>query len=487
MKKNMLLKLCIAASVVTLLSAVNFKEVRAEDKMKSAKEVASEMGIGWNLGNTFDSHGDWIVEETEGSVKDFETAWKNPVTTKAMIDKVKEAGFKTVRIPITWKQHMGKAPNYTVDEAWMDRINEVVDYVIDDGLYAIIDVHHDEEWCIPTAVAKEKSKEQLEALWTQIATRFKEYDSHLIFETLNEPRVIGSELEWMGGSSEEREAVNELNEAALKTIRSTGGNNKERAIMMPTYAASGSVEAVGGYKVSNDPNTIVSIHAYYPSEFALELGKKTTWDSEKDKAAFTNAFMYYYYYFAFQGKPVVLGEFGCIAKGNLPSRVAYIKDYVEEATKYGIPCILWDNGDIVDNGEYSFGIFDRRNLTWSYPEIKNAAIDTYYRVFREMKADVIKSSKDLELNVNKTEWENGYKLSFDIKNTSSNEAKGWSLKIKKGVLNIVKQWNVNVTYEGDYIIVKPNLGFETIAPDSSFSFNLLGEGKLDVLECELEQ
>lgn len=219
MKKNMLLKLGIAAAVVTLMTAVNFKEVRAEDKMKSAKEVASEMGIGWNLGNTFDSHGDWIVEETEGSVKDFETAWKNPVTTKAMIDKVKEAGFKTVRIPITWKQHMGKAPNYTVDEAWMDRINEVVDYVIDDGLYAIIDVHHDEEWCIPTAVAKEKSKEQLEALWTQIATRFKEYDSHLIFETLNEPRVIGSELEWMGGSSEEREAVNELNEAALKTIR----------------------------------------------------------------------------------------------------------------------------------------------------------------------------------------------------------------------------------------------------------------------------
>ena len=155
----------------------------ASADMRSSKEIVKEMGIGWNLGNTLDAYTTNLSYYS--SPQEAETCWGNPVTTKAMIDKIKQAGFKTIRIPVTWGPHMGPAPEYKVADSWMNRVKEVVDYAISDGLYVILNVHHDSDWCTPTYNAEKNATVKLNKLWTQIANKFKNYDDHLIFETLN--------------------------------------------------------------------------------------------------------------------------------------------------------------------------------------------------------------------------------------------------------------------------------------------------------------
>ena len=146
----------------------------------TAKDLVAQMKVGWNLGNTMDATG--------GSGLDAETSWGNVETTKLMIDQVKDAGFNVFRLPVSWGTHMDE--NYTVDEAWMNRVQEIVDYGIDNGMFVILNTHH-EEWYMPKKDRADKDIEQLKALWKQICDRFQGYDEHLIFEGVNEPRLRG--------------------------------------------------------------------------------------------------------------------------------------------------------------------------------------------------------------------------------------------------------------------------------------------------------
>lgn len=376
-KKRILRIAALCTTMVTMLSAGalmgNGEEVQAA-QMKTAKEVVKDMGVGWNLGNSLDSTGDWLGNN--GDPTSYETAWGNPKTTKAMINKIKEAGFKTVRIPVSWGQHMGSASSYTVDEAWMDRVQEVVDYCIDNGLYVVLNTHHD-DWIVPTNSKKSEVEPKLKKLWTQIATRFKNYDDKLIFETLNEPRVKGSAEEWSGGTSETRAVVNSYNKVALEAIRNTGGNNAKRAVMMPTNGASGTDAAINDMVVPNDGNVIVAIHAYSPYNFAMNTSGTSNWNSSTDKAELVAEFDKYYNKFVAKGIPVVIGEFGSINKGNNSSRVKHAEDFIEIATKRNIPCIWWDNNQSKVNEGETFGIFNRNNLTWYHEDIQKALISTY--------------------------------------------------------------------------------------------------------------
>lgn len=331
------------------------------------------MGIGWNLGNTLDCTGSWINSKDPSA---YETAWGNPVTTKAMIDKIKEGGFKTVRIPVSWGEHMGEAPEYKVDEAWLNRVKEIVDYCIDNGLYAIVNVHHDSEWCYPSYEKEEEASRRLEKLWTQIATVFKDYDDHLVFETLNEPRELNTSYEWIGGSDEGRDVVNHYNEVALKAIRATGDNNVDRSVMIPTYAASGSSTAINSLKIPEDKHIIVSLHAYSPYFFAMDTSAQSTdfWGTAQDKANLANELAYYGS--AFGETPVVIGEFGSINKENTSSRKALASYYVTCARQNKMACIWWDN-NASKVGSENFGLFDRANLNWYFPEIHNALVNAY--------------------------------------------------------------------------------------------------------------
>ncbi len=358
--------------IVSLFGSINVFASTANTGMRdiSALELTKEMRVGWNLGNTMDAYSPTATGLAA------ETCWGNPKTTKAMIDKVKEMGFNTVRIPITWAGHVGAAPNYTIDTAWMNRVEEIVNYVLDNDMYAIINLHHEESsWLIPIYANKDKATAQVTKLWEQIGNRFKNYSDYLIFEAMNEPRVIGSSSEWSGGTPENRAVINSLNLAAVNTIRSSGGNNAKRFIMIPTHAATSLTDAVNDLVIpNNDSRVIVSLHIYSPYYFAMVSTNTPTWGSDYDKSSLSSEFEAVYNKFIKNGRAVVIGEFGTIDKNNLSSRVAHAEHYAQEARKRGIPVIWWDNGYYGPGNDNSYAILNRNSLTWYYPEIAQALV-----------------------------------------------------------------------------------------------------------------
>ena len=189
-----------------------------------------EMKIGWNLGNTLDaSDCTWLDDELK-----YESAWCGVITTPGLITAVKEAGFNTIRIPVSWHNHVS-GEDFAISEVWMARVKEVVDMAINEGLYVILNIHHDVDaaYYYPTAEHLDTSKHYVSSVWKQIAEKFADYDEHLIFETLNEPRMIGSNYEWWIDPNNESckdaiACINELNQTALDTIRATAGNNPLR-------------------------------------------------------------------------------------------------------------------------------------------------------------------------------------------------------------------------------------------------------------------
>ncbi|WP_010248927.1 cellulase family glycosylhydrolase [Acetivibrio cellulolyticus] len=358
--------------IVSLFGNVNVFASVAKTGMRdiTALELTKDMRLGWSLGNTMDAY------YSAASGLATETCWGNPKTTKAMIDKVKEAGFNTVRIPITWAGHFGSAPNYTIDSAWLSRVEEIVNYVLDNDMYAIINLHHEENtWLVPTYANQEVATAQITKLWEQIATRFKDYSDYLIFEAMNEPRVVGGSAEWTGGTAENRAVINSLSLAAVNTIRATGGNNEKRFLMVPTHAACSLTDAVNDLVIpNNDSKIIVSLHMYSPYYFAMVSNSTPTWGTDSDKSSLSYELDAVYNKFIKNGRAVVIGEFGSIDKSNLSSRVTHAQYYAQEATKRGIPVCWWDNGYYGPGKDNSYALLNRSSLTWYYPEIVQALV-----------------------------------------------------------------------------------------------------------------
>lgn len=337
---------------------------RQEMRDISSVELIKEMKIGWNLGNTMDATG--------GNGVNSELSWGNPLTNEEMIKTIKAAGFNILRIPITWEKHLGPAPDYIIDEAWLNRVQTIVNYGIDSDMFVIINMHH-EDWHFPSYENADNAKDILTKVWRQIADRFENYDEHLIFEDLNEPRMKGTNVEWTGGNEEGRDVVNQLNAAFIDTIRNSGGNNPLRHLMIPPYAASSDPITWSNFIVPEDDKVIVSIHAYTPWNFTLNEYGTSEWtlSNSNDTWEIDNLMNNIYESFISKGIPVIIGEFGARDKENMQSRVEWAEYYVQSATEKGIPCIWWDNGAFTGEGEL-FGILDRRGLSWKYPEIVDA-------------------------------------------------------------------------------------------------------------------
>lgn len=327
----------------------------------SAAEIVKDMKIGWNLGNTLDCY------NVTWEVSDFETAWGNPRTTKAMIDAVKKEGFNAVRIPVSWNEHMN---GNKIDGDWLNRVNEVVDYVIDNDMYAIINVHHDDyTWLNPSKADEAAVKAKLVSIWEQLSDRFKNYDQHLLFEGMNEPRIIGGQDEWTGGTAEEREVINHLFQAFVDTVRKSGGNNSSRALIITSHAASIEADAVNDIVVPDDDRIIVSIHYYSPWDFAGGENGKSDWGSDSEKKDLDKGFDFLKSKFIDKGVPVIIGEFGATNKNNDSVRASYMEYYVKSAKSRGITCFIWDNGT-----KDEFGLLDRNSLTWYFKNVVDAAV-----------------------------------------------------------------------------------------------------------------
>ncbi len=324
----------------------------------SPKEFVLDMGSGWNLGNTLDT------EDIDV------TAWGNPITTKAMIDAVAEKGFKTLRLPVTWRFHTGDAPDYILESDWLDRVENIANFALSNDMYVIINIHHDDEWIVPTYENAPAVKERLTKTWTQIANRFKPYGDYVIFETLNEPRHEGSPEEWEGGTTEGRDVVNQYHQVSVDAIRATGGNNAVRKIMVSTYAAGTGENVLDDYLVpNNDVNVIVSIHSYSPYLFSL-AGTDPTWGTDADKAELTEEFNTIQDKFNNEGRAVVMGEWGSTFANNVADRLAHAEYYAGLCAERGICPIWWDNGNADE-----FGLFNRNTLEWVYPEIADAIVN----------------------------------------------------------------------------------------------------------------
>lgn len=331
-----------------------------------AMSVVRDMRIGWNIGNTLDATKDGVLPN-EPAYK-CETAWGNPSVTQELVDAVLDSGFNVVRVPVSWINHVGPAPDYEISEAWMNRVQEVVDYAYNRGAYVILNLHH-EDWNYPYYDNEEAACERMRIMWSQIAERFKDYDEHLIFEAQNEPRKVGTAQEWTGGDQEGWDVVNATNAAFIDTIRNAGGSNPYRMLMIPGYGANSTVGIQHMDIPEGDNRIIVSVHAYSPYNFALNKSGTSEWNNDTydiDKLMSDLKSL-----FIDKGVPAIIGEFGAMNKDNEDERVAWATYYLSAAKEIGVPCVWWDNGAFSGGGEL-FGLFNRYNGEVEYPALLDA-------------------------------------------------------------------------------------------------------------------
>ena len=358
------------------------------------------MGVGWNLGNTLESNsGDvnhmWI-EGTPRATSNYETAWGQPVATRELIHMFKEAGFNTIRVPVTWYPHMGTVTvsrqllqdgeyhyvwdkstwtGYDVDPVWMARVKEVVGYVLDEGMYCVLNVHHDTgtattAWLRADREVYDSVKERFISLWTQIATEFASYGQRLLFESFNE--MLDSGNNWNSSTHEAHEMINLYNSDFVATVRATGGRNAYRNLILNTYAASCQKEALADFRLPEDSiegHLMAEVHSYAPYHFAFDTATpKTVFDAacETEVRGLVENINTY---LVSRGIPCVLGEFGAdTAKREEKELAKQASCYVSAAANDNIPCLYWM---ALSDGA------DRAVPKWTKPVLKDAILKAY--------------------------------------------------------------------------------------------------------------
>ena len=343
----------------------------------TAFEIAKDMGAGWNLGNTLDAV---LGATSPATVTLQETTWGNPLTTREMIELLSDSGFNSFRIPITWERFIGDAPDYILNTALLDRVQELVDWAYEFDMYVIINTHH-EKWNFPSP-ENTAAVNIMTALWHQIASRFAGYSEKLIFENMNEPRVFGTAQEWTGGTTEARGVINYWNSVFIKVIRDTGYNNEKRFLMLPTHAASADFVVINDmWTPRNDDRFMVSVHSYTPYNLVLNTRhERNTFDpnDDEDTRDIDNLFERLNTRFISQGIAVVMGETGMINKEeNHEDRARWAQYYTSKAAEIGIPCFWWDNGIRSTTTNEAFGLMHRQVPEWYHPEIIAAFVKAF--------------------------------------------------------------------------------------------------------------
>lgn len=344
------------------------------------------MKVGINLGNTFDAVSGQGLFPNEMTL---ESLWCGTYTTRAMITKLHQAGFQTLRLPVSWRNHVTD-DRFTISESWLTRVQEVVDWALDEGMYVILNTHHDihPTACYPTSEHIDVSETYIRNIWTQLAIRFRDYGESLVFESMNEPRMSGHPNEWYLDPNKPEcldaaECVNRLNQDFVDAVRATGGKNSERYLYIPGYDTAPETTLGDYFRLPIDPadkKLILAVHAYRPYNFALqgpqETGNTAAFDLANeqqvhDTVAWMDAL---YERYISHGIPVIIGEWGVRNKmDNLQARVDCVSLYCAYASSKGMVGIWWDNNAFHGTGEL-FGLFNRREMRIEYPEILEAIL-----------------------------------------------------------------------------------------------------------------
>lgn len=402
--KNRLRSMFIAAVLVGTVVAGSFTapfSVQAAKKDTTSFEdlnqsqIVEAMGPGWNLGNQLESVTDNVPEETN---------WGNPVITEKLIQSVKAAGFKSIRIPVSYFAKIDDDKDYTIDSKWLDRVQEVVDYCIKNDLYAVINIHGDGyntidgSWLLCNGKNQTEIKKKYKKVWKQIAERFKNYDEHLLFESMNE-EFDGSYSE---PNKEYYQNINDYNQIFVDTVRKTGDNNTKRWLIIPGWNTNIDYTAGDyGFKLPTDQyrdksidkeeqRIMISVHYYSPWDFCGgENGVITQWGNEADDPSKTSTTCDETYMknqlnlmkttFADKGYPVFIGEYGSIGKTSYDSENEYYRAYFARklcqlSRKNGCIPMYWDNGY---NGVHGFGLFDRTTCEITQPVIIDAIMEGF--------------------------------------------------------------------------------------------------------------
>ena len=367
---------------------------------KTAIETVNDMGLGWNLGNTFDCFGTWKEIKTPD---DQITMWGNVVPTEAMVTTIKKYGFKTVRFPVTWMNFMDESGK--VNAEWMTRVKEVVDWIIKAGLYCILNIHHDGvsgNWLAQGAHVKARYV----TLWTQIATEFKDYDDHLILESMNE-------VEYKSGDSFDYNSLLTLTQAFVDTVRGVGGKNSDRLLLISGMNTNLENTCSPSYKMPTDKanKLAISIHYYLPPQFTVESDKNPwtwtddqgvvheitplqKWGDEGNYQEMVTNFETMKKAFVDKGIPVILGEVGVLTeekKDKASIREFLLAEYSFSAGYDGFMSVLWDTSK---NTAGDMNFYNRETDKWYDEQIRDNFINIAAGKFVDPTKYLVNSNSD---------------------------------------------------------------------------------------------
>ena len=371
-----------------------------ETTFESAADAVLHMGAGWNLGNTLDSHSGslghmWIEAWSGREPKDYETAWGQPLTTRELIHMFKVTGFGAIRVPVTWYPHMGTITLHDnekwdpaswvgteVDAAWMARVKEVVDYVIEEGMYCILNVHHDTgaddtAWLVASDEGFAAAKIRYQSLWQQIATTFRDYGDKLLFESYNEMldpldswcfASFASPARYDAGiAASAYRGINQYARLFVETVRATGGNNAMRNLVINTYGAcsgdgtwnSHLKEPLAQLQIPETPGHLaVEVHSYWE---AVKFEEQKT-DIDR---LFTNISTHLQKRL---GVPVIIGEWGGGTSEDSEANVRFTNYFSTKAKASGVAAFYWMG---LSDGK------DRSLPRWTMPRTKDAILQPY--------------------------------------------------------------------------------------------------------------
>lgn len=364
------------------------KPSQTAGKMRNitSQQLVEDMTFGWNLGNTLDvcqadRDGDGkINEHVEAGEKVDETLWGNPKSTKELFTSLKKNGVNAVRIPVTWRDHMDSDGN--IDREWMDRVQQVVDYAYSQGMYVIINVHHDGggdpkfgAWIIEESQKDYNTfLKKYKNVWKQIAERFKNYSDYLIFESMNE---VGFDTLYNKNKADAYNLINKINQDFVDIIRATGGNNAKRHLLIAGYYTDIERTCDSLYKMPDDKagRCILSVHYYTPWDFCT-CDRKHTWGTNSEVRQMETLIGKMKKNFVDKGIPVIIGEYAA-SGSDLSSCIFFIEKLNKLCSDYGIATFIWDSGSQVN----------RKTYKWRTPQyleaLKRATSGKDYEVVKE--------------------------------------------------------------------------------------------------------
>lgn len=405
-------KSCSLTEVVSLSNTIHTTpKMRDVSENISAEELVEQLGAGFNFSGMFESHWKPDTPAKDGGWSqadiNLEAHWsRGTYVTRQMIADVKARGFSAVRMPITWYQHIYEyqGDSYHIDRAWMQRVHEVVDWCLEEDLYVIINIHH-EDWInrpdLDTAYDQTDLKRRFTAVWTQIAHEFDGYDQRLIFEDLNEPRASGADVdherEWGTPWPGDVRTINNLHRDFIALMRTMpeASRHRERLIMTPLYSA-GEAYPELHYVIPDDPSHMlaVSVHNYTPHNYThyadgekADLSDPDQWIdcvySDSYREALFRSFESIRQRFTSKGVPVVLGEFGCYYHGETrqADRLAWMTDYITYAKQLGLPCFIWGMDRTTANNVKVWNVYDQNHNEWSTQS--SALLDKWFEILAD--------------------------------------------------------------------------------------------------------